>query len=158
METKAVYIETSVVSYLTNQPSRDLIVAGHQLTTREWWDTRRRNYDLYVSELVIAEAGRGNLDAARSRLALLEGIPLLHVSEEVAIFAQALVDRHAIPNVAVADAVHVAIAAVNGIHYLLTWNCKHIANAERFEAIERTCVEHGYKSPIICTPDELCGG
>ncbi len=158
MEKKTVYLETSVVSYLTNRPSRDLIAAGHQLSTRGWWDNERQGYDLYVSELVIAEASRGHKEAAQKRLALLDGISLLRVSEEVAAFAQALVERHAIPEVAAADAVHVAVAAVNGIHYLLTWNCKHIANANRFEAIERTCLENGYQSPIICTPDELTGG
>ena len=155
MDKKTVYLETSVVSYLTNRPSRDLIVAGHQASTREWWETQRQNYDLYVSELVIAEASRGHEEAAQKRLALLDGISLLRVSEEVAAFAQALVERHAIPQVAAADAVHVAVAAVNGIHYLLTWNCKHIANAARFEAIEKTCLENSYKSSIICTPDEL---
>lgn len=158
METKTVYLETSVVSYLTNRSSRDLIVAGHQLSTREWWDTKRQDYELYVSELVIAEASRGDVEAAQKRLALLDGISLLRVSDEVAALAQALVERRAIPEQASADAVHVAVAAVNGIHYLLTWNCTHIANAERFEAIEQTCLENGYKSPIICTPDELTGG
>ncbi len=157
MEKKTVYLETSVVSYLTSRPSRDLVVAGHQAVTRDWWEIKRTNYDLYVSELVIAEASRGHEDAAQQRLALLEGIALLRVSDEVAAFAQALVTRHAIPEVASADAVHVAVAAVNGIHYLLTWNCKHIANAERFDAIAAACLENGYKPPIICTPDVLIG-
>ena len=154
---KTVYLETSVVSYLTNRPSRDLIVAGHQLSTREWWETQRQSYELYVSELVIAEASRGHEEAAQKRLALLDGIALLRISEDVVALAQALVDHHAIPEVANADAVHVAAAAVNGIHYLLTWNCKHIANAERFDAIATVCLENGYKPPIICTPDELAG-
>jgi predicted nucleic acid-binding protein len=157
MDKKSVYLETSVVSYLTNRPSRDLIVAGHQAVTRDWWETRRENYDLYVSELVIAEASRGLEEAAQKRLALLDGIALLRISEDVAALAQALVDRHAIPAAANADAVHVAVAVVNGIHYLITWNCKHIANAERFDAIASVCVDHGYKPPIICTPDELTG-
>lgn len=157
MDKQAVYLETSVVSYLTNRPSRDLIVAAHQAVTREWWEGKRTHYDLYVSELVIAEASRGHEEAAAKRLALLDGISLLRVSDAVAILAQALVDRHAIPEVANADAVHVAVAAVNGIHYLMTWNCKHIANAERFDAITGVCLENGYKPPIICTPDELSG-
>lgn len=157
MDKKTVYLETSVVSYLANHPSRDLIVAGHQVSTREWWETRRQGYDVYVSELVIAEASRGQEEAASRRLAFLDGIALLRIGEEVARFAQVLVEQHAIPVAAAADAVHVAVAAVNGIHYLLTWNCTHIANAERFEAIQTVCVESGYKSPIICTPDELTG-
>ena len=157
MDKKTVYLETSVVSYLTNRPSRDLIVAGHQVSTREWWETQRENYDLYVSELVIAEASRGHEEAAQKRLTLLDGISLLRISEEVATFAQTLVERHAIPEVANADAVHVAVAAVHGIHYLLTWNCKHIANAERFDDIATACLDSGYKPPIICTPEELTG-
>ena len=157
MERKTVYLETSVVSYLTNRPSRDLVVAAHQTVTREWWETKRTNYDLYVSELVIIEASRGHEAAAAKRLALLDGISLLRVSDDVAALAQALVDHNAIPEAANADAVHVAVAAVNGIHYLMTWNCKHIANAERFDAIAGVCLENGYKPPIICTPDELSG-
>jgi hypothetical protein len=90
-------------------------------------------------------------------LALLDGIALLRISDEVVTLAQALVKDHAIPEVAAADAVHIAVAAVNGIHYLLTWNCKHIANAERFDLIEKTCFDNGYKPPIICIPDELTG-
>ena len=157
MARKTVYLETSLISYLTNRPSRDLIVAGHQLTTREWWDTRRQEYDLYVSELVIAEVSRGDEAAAEKRLALLDGIELLRITDEVAEFATALVAGGGVPEAAGADAVHVAVAAVNGIHYLLTWNCAHIANAKRFEAIQTICIEHGYKSPILCTPDELIG-
>ncbi len=157
MEKKTVYLETSVVSYLTNRPSRDIIVAGHQLSTREWWETQRATFDVYVSELVITEASRGHEEAAQKRLALLDGIALLGISEDVVTLAQALVDRHAIPAVANADAVHVAVATVNGIHYLMTWNCKHIANAERFDAIATVCIDYGYKPPIICTPDELTG-
>lgn len=157
MARKTVYLETSFISYLTNRPSRDLIVAGHQLSTREWWETQRQDYDLYISELVIAEVSRGDEAAAEKRLVLLEGIELLRITDEVAEFATALVAGGAVPEAAGADAVHMAVAAVNGIHYLLTWNCAHIANAKRFEAIQTICVEHGYKSPILCTPDELTG-
>ena len=157
MNRKTVYLETSVISYLTNRVSRDLIVAGHQASTREWWDDQRQAHDLYVSELVVLEAGRGDEAAAQNRLALLDGIELLRITEEVAQLAQALVTSHAIPDAAAADAVHVAVAAVNGMHYLLTWNCKHIANAERFEAIRATCLDNGYQPPILCTPDELPG-
>jgi predicted nucleic acid-binding protein len=103
------------------------------------------------------EASRGHEEAAQKRLALLDGIELLRITEEVTQFAQALVTGHAIPEAAAADAVHVAVAAVNGIHYLLTWNCKHIANAERFEVIRAVCLDNGYQPPILCTPDELPG-
>jgi predicted nucleic acid-binding protein len=157
MAIQSVYIETSVVSYLTSRPSRDPIVAGHQAATHEWWNVRRSRYGLYVSELVITEASRGHEEAAVKRLALLDGVDLLRITEEVTGFAQVLIDRHAIPLAASADAIHVAIAAVNGMNYLLTWNCKHIANAERRDAILATCLQRGYKPPVICTPDELVG-
>lgn len=157
MDRPAVYLETSVISYLSNRPSRDLIVAGHQATTREWWESKRHRYDLYISELVIAEASRGDTDAAARRMALLDGMQVLRIGDTVAALAQRFLDRHAIPAAAGADAVHVAIAAVSGIQYLVTWNCKHIANAERFDAIATVCVEMGFRSPIICTPDELTG-
>jgi predicted nucleic acid-binding protein len=157
MDKSAVYLETSVISYLTNRPSRDVIVAGHQATTREWWESKRAHYELYISELVIVEAGRGHAEAAAKRMALLEGISLLRMSDAVMMLSQRLIDRRAIPEVASADAIHVATAAVNGVHYLLTWNCKHIANAERFDAICTVCLNAGYRPPIICTPDELSG-
>ena len=154
---QSVYIETSVVSYLASRPSRDPVVAGHQVATHDWWNVRRSRYGLYVSELVIAEASRGDQQAAIARLALIDGIELLQITDEVAAFAQSLIDLHAIPAMAGADAVHVAVAAVNGMHYLLTWNCKHIANAERRDAISAICLRSGYKPPVICTPDELAG-
>jgi hypothetical protein len=118
---------------------------------------RRRRRACRCRELVILEASRGHEEAAQKRLALLDGIELLRITEEVTQLAQALVEGRAIPEVAAADAVHVAVAAVNGIHYLLTWNCKHIANAERFEAIQAVCLDTGYQPPILCTPDELPG-
>lgn len=105
----------------------------------------------------LGEASRGQPEAAQKSLARLDGIALLRISEDVVALAQALVEWRAIPEVAAADAMHVGVAAVNGIHYLLTWNCKHIANAERFDAIASVCVDCVYKPPIICTPDELFG-
>ena len=138
MERKTVYLETSVISYLTNRVSRDLIVAGHQVSTREWWDSQRQAYEVYVSELVVLEASRGYEEAAQKRLALLDGIELLRITEEATQLAQALVTDHAIPEVAAADAVN-------------------IANAKRFEAIQTICLDNGYQPPILCTPDELPG-
>ena len=157
MDKKTVYLETSVVSYLTNRPSRDLIVAGHQAVTREWRESRRADFTLYVSEPVLDEASAGDPQAAAKRLAVLDGIDVLSVTDEAIEFAAHLLQLGVVPEKAATDALHVALACTNGIHYLLTWNCKHIANAERFDAIATACLENGYQSPIICTPDELTG-
>ena len=151
------YIETTVPSYLTAWPSRDLIRAGHQQITREWWENRRAAFDLYISQFVLDEAGAGDVQAARERLAALQDIPLLDLTEEVVELAEGLKAALALPDQAVTDAAHIAIAAVHGLHFLLTWNCRHIANAEMFATIERVCLARGYICPVICTPEELMG-
>ncbi|MCP4404687.1 MAG: type II toxin-antitoxin system VapC family toxin [bacterium] len=152
-----VYLETTIVSYLTARPSRDLIIAAHQQITQEWWDSRRNNYDLYVSQLVVHEAGRGDPNAAARRLAVLDSIPMLALAEPAVILSEQFIQQHAIPEKAAEDALHIALATIHGVDYLLTWNCKHIANAERWSAIAETCRQQGYEPPIICTPEELLG-
>jgi hypothetical protein len=149
-----VYLETTVVSYLTAEPTRDVVQAAHQQLTREWWD-RRGRFDLFVSQTVITEAGGGNAEAASRRLAALEGIPSLAVTVEAADLAARFVRAQAMPEKAAIDALHVAIAVVNGMDYVLTWNCTHIANAAIRDKIERACREAGFEPPIICTPEEL---
>ena len=150
-----VYIETSVLSYLTARQNNDLRAMANKSITEEWWETRRDLYQLVVSELVLLEAGRGNEEAAQRRLDAASEIPLLEVTPEVKSLALALMENHARPEKAEADAYHVAIAAVNGIEYLLTWNCTHIANAHTRPKIEATCRSLGYEPPVICTPSEL---
>jgi len=150
-----VYIETTIPSYLTAWPSRDLVVAARQQITREWWQIRRPDFDLFASQLVIDEASEGDPDAAKRRLEVLKDIPLLALSEDVAELAQAIIERVPFPERAAADALHIAIAVVNGMDYLLTWNCTHIANAALRGAIESVCRSRGYEAPIICTPEEL---
>lgn len=156
--TSTVYIETSVVSYLTARPSNDIRAAASQNITVEWWDNRRTVFDLYVSEFVIAEASRGNRDAAARRLSVIEGITELGLTLEAKNLAEALVRDGSLPVKAEIDAFHVAIAAANGINYLLTWNCTHIANAVMRPRIEAVCRRLGYEPPIICTPSELMEG
>lgn len=151
------YLETTVPSYLTAWPSRDLIRAGHQQITREWWQTRRDNFDIYISQFVLDEAGAGDIEAARERLAALHDFPLLDITDEAGDLAAALVASLALPAKAATDAAHIALAAVHGMHFLLTWNCTHIANAEMAVAIEGACCEHGFSCPVICTPEELMG-
>lgn len=150
-----VYIETSVVSYLTARPNNDIRSMANQNITLEWWETQRDKYELVVSEFVLAEAGLGHPVVAKLRLAALQGIAELRVTESVRLLGRELISRNALPAKAEIDAFHVAIAAVNGIEYLLTWNCTHIANAHTRPKIEATCRAMGYEPPVICTPLEL---
>ncbi len=149
-----VYVETSVVSYLTALPSRDLVLAAHQQVTREWW-TRRERFDLLVSDAVLVEAARGDGAAAARRLAALDGISVLSATEHAQALARQLLDAAAMPRKAAIDAAHVAIAAIHGVEFLLTWNCTHIANAVTRGKIEGVCRQAGFRPPIICTPLEL---
>ena len=152
-----VYLETTIISYLAARPSRDIIIAAHQELTNEWWENRRRRFDLFVSQLVIQEAKSGDKEAARKRLGLLEPIPLLELNDKVISLARILMND-AIPPKAVEDALHIAVATIHGMDYLLTWNCKHIANAEKEHAIATVCRSNNFEPPIICTPEELMGG
>jgi len=150
-----VYLETTVIGYLTARPSRDIVVAAHQELTRQWWDQRRSDYRLLVSEVVLREAAAGDPEAAERRSAVLGGIDVLEVGEQARALAEELVRRGALPDVAAEDALHIAIAVTNGVHYLLTWNCAHIANAAMRRAIDDVCVEQGYEPTVLCTPEEL---
>jgi predicted nucleic acid-binding protein len=153
-----VYLETTIVSYLTARPSRDLILAAHQEVTRQWWEGRRRHFEVYVSQLVVDEAGRGDIEAARKRREALEAMVSLAVTEDTIALAAALTEEHALPSEAGADALHIAVATVNGMDFLMTWNCRHIANVELLPDIRRTVEGHGYELPWVCTPEELSGG
>jgi hypothetical protein len=149
-----VYLETTIPSYLTAWPSRDLIRAAHQQITREWW-AGRGAFELYSSRLVVQECQAGDPQAAVDRLAALAGIPLLEQTPEAATLAEALIRGVPLPERAAADALHIAIAAVHGVDYLLTWNCTHIANVTLRPQIESVCRAAGYEPPLICTPEEL---
>src|SRR5262245_51035798 len=150
-----VYIETTVISYMTARPSRDVVIAGHQQITHEWWETRRKNYELCVSQLVLGEAGAGDPQAAQERLDVLKPVTLLKTTDEALDLAKELINAGALPAKAADDAVHIAVAAQNGVPFLLTWNCRHLGNATMRPVIESVCAAKGLKAPIICTPEEL---
>jgi hypothetical protein len=150
-----VYIETSVISYLAARPSRDLIVAANQQITNEWWLTKKINYDIFISQLTVQEAAKGDPNASKKRLELIQGIPLLSLSAEIREFSKKLITNGSLPTEAAEDAIHIAIAAINGMDYLLTWNFKHIANATIRYKVEKICRMNGFEPPIICTPQEL---
>ena len=150
-----VYIETTVVSYLTARPNRDVVIAGHQQITHEWWNGRRESYELCISQLVRKEAGTGDSQAAQERLEVLKAMTLLATSDQALNLAKEMIQAGALPAKAADDALHIAVAAMNGIPYLLTWNCRHLANATMRPVIETVCAGKGVKAPIICTPEEL---
>ncbi len=151
-----VYIETSIISYLAARPSRDLIVAAHQQITQDWWEGRDE-WELVISALVISESQAGDAEASKRRLSYIHGLSLLRLNDETVNLAENLLNGAALPLKAKDDALHIAIAAIYEINYLLTWNCKHIANANKRPVIENICRDTGHKPPIICTPEELLG-
>lgn len=148
------YLETSIVSYLTARPSHDLIVAAHQQVTRDWWETRA-SFELYISQFVLDEARAGDGEAAGRRLAALRGASQLDLTPEAGMLAREILLQGGMPAKAYVDAVHVALAAAHGLDYLLTWNCSHIANATMRGKIELICRAAGFEPPVICTPVEL---
>jgi hypothetical protein len=149
---RRVYVETTIVSYLASRPSRDVVVAGRQQITHRWWEVRRSDFDLVVSQVVLDEIRAGDPEAAGRRLELVVGVPLLDVTPEVA--AQ-LIARVPLPAQAAADAAHMAVAACHGVDFVLTWNVAHIANAILRRRVENVCRAAGYDAPVLCTPDEL---
>jgi len=150
-----VYVETSIISYLTARLSRDLIVAANQQLTQEWWLERRADFELYISQLVLEEIRGGDPVAATERLQAVAGFPRLVLNEAALELAERLIQNGPLPHKASVDALHIAIATTHGLEYLLTWNCKHLANAVLRKQIERLCRTAGYEPPTICTPQEL---
>ncbi len=155
MSKRTIYIETSIISYLAGRPSHDLLIAACQQATRDWWEQHRFRYELFASQLVFAEAGAGDPQAARKRLNLLEGISELQATSQVRDLAMALVAPGALPHKAEADAIHIAVAAIHRIDLLLTWNCRHIDNPEIKPVVRSLCANAGYSCPEICTPIEI---
>lgn len=145
------------ISYLTSRPSRDLLVAAHQSVTHDWWETHRCNFGLLSSELVVAEARLGDPDAARRRLVMIGDLPFVTLTPEALELARLFVRHAFLPREAMADSTHIALAIVHGLDYLLTWNCRHIANALVRASIGAFCADRGLRSPTVCTPEELIG-
>ena len=154
---KSVYIESSVISYLTARPSRDLVIAGHQAVTAEWWNERRLRYDVYVSPLVVEEISAGDASAAEDRLRVIADIPSVTIAAEAESLASALLAANAVPANSARDALHVAIAATQGIDYLITWNFRHINNASTRTMVVNVVSDFGLVCPVLCSPEELMG-
>jgi hypothetical protein len=154
---RKVYVETSVISYLTARPSKTIIGAAHQQITVAWWE-RRSDYELLVSQSVWQECAAGDPVAAQRRLAALEGISVLAVTQDMIRLAESLIEQAIIPAKAIEDALHISVSTLHYVDFLLTWNCRHIANPMIQEKIAVYLEQLGLFLPIICTPEELLGG
>lgn len=152
-----VYIETTIVSYLVANPSRDPILAAHQQVTRQWWQGQRSSYHCLVSGETLAEAARGDVEQARLRLEALQGLPVLPITAEVEALADAILQSGSLPATVRSDAIHVAAATLAGVDFLLTWNCRHLANPHLQKQLRAFMAARGLALPEICTPIELGG-
>ena len=153
----SVYIETSIISYLRQKPAKQLVAASRQLLTHQWWESERANYRLVVSQYVVDEASAGDPMLAADRLKILADIPRLPGDPEIDQIAIEILARAILPPKAAVDALHIATVAHHRIPYLLTWNCKHIANAKVLRLVHQVLADFGVPIPIICTPEELFG-
>ena len=154
---ETVYIETSILGYLTARPTNHLVLAANTKVTRDWWEPCRSEFTLYASELVQDEATQGDGEIANQRLSLLDPIAFLELTEAAITLGQAFLQQSSLPTKAANDALHMALATVYGIDYLLTWNCKHMANAQIQKKLAQIAEQSDYELPIICTPYELMG-
>lgn len=154
---ESVYVETSIIGYLTARTSNNLILMANVEATREWWDARRTQFEIYISQTVLDEAARGDAEIAKRRLDILSDFPLLEVNEAVQELATQFLTKSNLPSKAADDAIHMAVATIYGLDYLLTWNCKHIANAQIQKKLIQISFDAGYELPTICTPYELMG-
>jgi hypothetical protein len=152
-----VYIETSIVSYLRQRPSSQIIAAARQVLTHRWWDHESNNYELVISQYILDEAAEGDPELSLERLNALNGIPLLKLDPKIANIATEIMSRSVLPEKAQVDALHIAVASYHKIDYLLTWNCKHIANAKILPRIHKVLSDLDCKIPMICTPEEMLG-
>ena len=152
------YVETSVVSYLTARPSRDPVTAARQQLTAEWWATRRGEYDLFVSSLVLDEAGAGDPSAAAARAAALTGIRVVNPGARADALTDSILREVPLPAKAAGDAFHIAAAVIGGADFLLTWNFKHIANPAFRAGIDDVCRAAGSPPPTLCTPEDRLEG
>jgi len=151
------YLESTIPSYLVARPGQAVVVAAQQLITHQWWAKRLKDFDVFISQVVLEEISAGDRGMARQRIELVKSFQELRLTDEVDALAKALLRRGLLPLNAARDAAHIAVATVHGMHFLLTWNCRHIANAELLSKVETVCERLGYKCPVVCTPAELMG-
>jgi hypothetical protein len=151
---KRIYIETSVISFLTARPSKDLVLTGHQASTHNFWKTKDA-YEVFISDMVIQECEKGDTDCAQSRILAIKGLPVLNVDKEVELLASELIRKNAVPKNSLEDAIHIAVASVSVIDFIVTLNFKHINNPFMKQQIRAVIINQGYTMPEICSPEEL---
>jgi Rad3-related DNA helicase len=151
----SIYIETTVVSYLTARLSKDLIVAAHQQITHEWWENSLKHFSPYISPVVLDEASKGDKEAAQLRLEKIKNFTILKINNDINQIAETYYSSLPIPEKARADTYHLAIASWYNIDFLVTWNCSHLANGFIIRELKKINLDLGVKTPEICTPEEL---
>ena len=149
------YLDTTIPSYLTARPSRDLNIARHQKITTQWWNSWRTNFDIRISVYVWKEASAGHPEAARRRLQFLTPLPTLEINERAVALRDRLLQDCGLPTRASMDAAHVAVAAIHNMEFLLTWNFAHLVNPHFGPKIRLICETEGYLCPVLCTPEQL---
>jgi len=149
------YIESTVPSYYVARPSVSVVQAARQATTRYWWDGGCSGLELFSSLETLDEIGRGEPSMAESRLEMMRGIPLLAINDRVASLTNQLLASGIIPPKAASDAIHIAVATVHEMDFLVTWNFRHIANAHIRARLGRETAQLGFTLPVTCTPEEL---
>jgi hypothetical protein len=152
---KSVYIESSVISYITARPSRDVVTSARQTVTLEWWEEYKDLFESFISDLVIEEISSGDLLAAKRRLSVIKKIPVLETTKNATKLAKKLITENVVPESSAEDALHISIAAVQKIDFLLTWNFKHINNAYTRDKIAKVIMQWNYSCPVLCSPEEL---
>ncbi len=152
---ESVYIETTILSYLVANPARDIVIAGHQQTTQLWWSTRRAAFDCFISQVVVDEISAGDPNEVQKRLAVAGTLDALSITTEAEKLTESIMRSGVLPPKAIRDAAHIAVATVHDVQYLMTWNCRHLANAQISKRVAALCQQMGYEMPTICTPEEL---
>ncbi len=152
-----IYLESTIPSYVVARPARDLLQAARQQLTRDWWDLKRNKHELFTSQVVLDEIAGGEPAMAQQRLAVMAGIALLSSIDEVETLTQRILDSALLPPDADRDAAHIAFATAHEMDILLSWNCRHIANAAIQSRLRHLVEEFGLTLPVLCTLDELSG-
>jgi hypothetical protein len=152
-----IYIESTIPSYVVARPARDLLQAARQQTTKDWWDLKRDEHELFTSQVVLDEIASGEPVMAQQRLELMAQIQLLDLADDANALTKAILGSGLLPAEADRDAAHIALATVHEMDILLTWNCRHIANAAIQARLRRLAGTSGFALPLLCTPDELTG-
>ena len=153
MET--VYIETTILSCLVSRPSRDIIVAARQELTRQWWEIAKPKHECLISQIVLDEISAGDPEHASKRLQHADRLPVLALNEDCILLAEQFLDKGYVPKNEIRDALHIAVAVIWKVDYLVTWNCKHMANGHASRQLRKFSENKGYEFPHVCTPEEL---